>query len=126
MELIRLTLLILLMGPALFAQTVSPVEDRPATPVGIKNIENGAQRLTKTQIQQWESLGYGMFIHFGMSTYDGIEMSPGALPATAFNPTKLNVEQWIRTAAEAGMKYAVLTTKHVSGFCQNNPRLEMF
>ncbi|PWJ57996.1 alpha-L-fucosidase [Dyadobacter jejuensis] len=110
----KLTCIILLLA-------TMPLLAQPSDNASPKNaalkIEDGAQRLTKAQIQKWEALGYGIFIHFGMSTYDGIEMSPGALPATAFNPTKLDVEQWIRTAAEAGMKYAVLTTKHVSGFC---------
>lgn len=58
-----------------------------------------------------------MFIHFGMSTFDGYEHSPGDKPAHFYNPTELDVDQWIRTASEAGMRYAVLTTKHVAGFC---------
>ncbi len=58
-----------------------------------------------------------MFLHFGISTYDGNELSDGTLPASAFNPTKLDVEQWVNTIKEAGMRYAVLTTKHVAGFC---------
>ena len=32
-------------------------------------------------------------------------------------PNKLDVDQWIGVARDAGMKYVVLTTKHVSGFC---------
>lgn len=58
-----------------------------------------------------------MFIHFGMSTYDGEELSNGDLPASAYGPDQLDVDQWIQVAAQAGMKYAVLTAKHVSGFC---------
>jgi alpha-L-fucosidase len=66
-------------------------------------------------IADWEGLKYGMFIHFGMSTFTGDEF--GGMPAksTVFNPTRLNVDQWIRTARQAGMKYAVLTTKHCYG-----------
>ena len=58
-----------------------------------------------------------MFIHFSMNTYDGDEFSKGDKPATYYNPTKLDVDQWISVARDAGMKYAVLTTKHVPGFC---------
>ncbi len=79
--------------------------------------ETGSQRLSVEKLKQWESLGYGMFIHFGMSTYDGDELSRGDKPASFYNPDKLDVDQWIGVAREAGMKYAVLTTKHVSGFC---------
>jgi hypothetical protein len=45
-------------------------------------IREGDQRLSVEQLQKWEELGYGMFIHFGMSTYDGDELSKGDKPAT--------------------------------------------
>lgn len=77
----------------------------------------GHQRLSLKSLKTWEALGYGMFIHFGMSTYDGDELSKGDNPSTDYTPTELDVDQWIRVAKEAGMKYAVLTAKHVSGHC---------
>ncbi|MEN6535305.1 MAG: alpha-L-fucosidase [Bryobacteraceae bacterium] len=77
----------------------------------------GAQRLSLKALRAWEALGYGMFIHFGMSTYDGDELSAGDKPSTLYDPTKLDVDQWVSVARDAGMKYAVLTTKHVSGHC---------
>ena len=81
------------------------------------NSEPGAQRFTLEQLQQWEALKFGMFIHFGMSTFDGDELSKGNLPSTAYAPDKLDVDQWVCVARDAGMKYAVLTTKHVAGHC---------
>ena len=77
----------------------------------------GQQRLSVEKLNAWEALGYGMFIHFGMSTYDGDELSKGDRPATTYAPDQLDVDQWVRVAREAGMKYAVLTAKHVAGFC---------
>lgn len=77
----------------------------------------GSQRLSLKQLQAWENLGYGMFIHFGMSTFDGKEFSNGDKPSTFYSPEKLDVDQWVSVARDAGMKYAVLTTKHVSGHC---------
>jgi alpha-L-fucosidase len=68
-------------------------------------------------IQTWRGLKYGMFIHYGMSTFDGVELSDGKSPASMFKPTNQDVEQWVRVAKSAGMKYAVLTSKHVAGFC---------
>lgn len=41
----------------------------------------------------------------------------GAVPATTYNPTHLDVRQWIQVAHELGAKYAVLTAKYMSGFC---------
>ena len=58
-----------------------------------------------------------MFIHYGMSTFDGDEWSKGDKPSTLYAPDKLDVDQWISVARDAGMKYAVLTTKHHSGHC---------
>ena len=33
----------------------------------------GSQRLSLAKLQAWEKLGYGMFIHFGMSTFEAKE-----------------------------------------------------
>ena len=83
-----------------------------------KTIERqGAQRLHVEDLAKWESLGYGMFIHYGMSTYVANELPDGKAPASTYAPDRLDVDQWISTARDAGMKYAVLTAKHVAGHC---------
>jgi|GEM_PF-269644 len=69
------------------------------------------------EVQNWEKMKYGMFIHFNMNTFARVEYDNGKMPAQAFAPDKLDVDQWIRTARDAGMKYAVLTAKHTGGFC---------
>jgi len=78
---------------------------------------SGSQRLSMEKLHAWETLGYGMFIHFGMSTFTRQEWSDGKAPAAVYNPDKLDVDQWIQIARDAGMRYAVLTTKHVAGHC---------
>jgi alpha-L-fucosidase len=78
---------------------------------------DGSQRLSLAKLKAWEALGFGMFIHFGMSTYDYDELSKGDKPSTLYAPDRLDVDQWISIARDTGMKYAVLTTKHVSGHC---------
>lgn len=85
-------------------------------------MKQGHQRLRVEQLQRWESLEYGMFIHFGMSTYvelDGkVFCKPdGTDPASRYAPDRLDVDQWVSAARDAGMRYAVLTAKHISGFC---------
>ncbi len=65
----------------------------------------------------WQALGYGMFIHFGPNTFAGQAWGNGKFPPSAFAPNRLDPRQWAGVAAEAGMKYAVLTTKHHDGFC---------
>lgn len=76
-----------------------------------------AQRLSIEKLKEWQDLKYGMFIHFGMSTYLGEELPDGNAPVDAYAPTDLDVAQWVRVAKDAGMNYAVLTAKHVAGHC---------
>ena len=40
----------------------------------------GSQRLSLAQLHKWESLQYGMFIHFGMSTFVQNELPDGKAP----------------------------------------------
>jgi alpha-L-fucosidase len=61
--------------------------------------------------------GYGMFIHFGINTFNEIEWSDGKLPVSSYNPTALDCDQWIKTAKEAGFRHVILTSKHHDGFC---------
>lgn len=60
---------------------------------------------------------YGMFIHFGINTFYDEEWTDGSKPASSYKPLTVDADQWIRTAKEAGMKYVILVTKHVDGFC---------
>jgi alpha-L-fucosidase len=82
----------------------------------------GHQRLDLASLQAWEQLKYGMFIHFGMSTYVDLGgkvfcKPDGSDPAARYCPDRLDVDQWVAVARDAGMTYAVLTAKHISGFC---------
>lgn len=79
--------------------------------------KKGCQRLSLEKLQTFEKLGYGMFIHFGMSTFVNNELPDGKAPAITYAPDKLDVAQWVSVARDAGMKYAVLTAKHVAGHC---------
>ena len=68
-------------------------------------------------LRRWQELKFGMFIHYGLSTFTGDwQTNKNASPA-AYAPSNLNVRQWVRTARSAGMKYAVLTAKHTLGHC---------
>lgn len=76
-----------------------------------------SQRLPLARLKQWEDLGFGMFLHFGMSTFTGQELSDGKAPLSEYNPTRLDVDQWIAVGRDTGMRYAMLTAKHVAGHC---------
>jgi alpha-L-fucosidase len=76
--------------------TVSEAADAPAPAV--------------FQNSDWNSLKYGLYIHFTLATFGkpGVEW---------FAPTDLNVKSWAHTAKEAGMTCAILKVKVLSGFC---------
>ncbi len=78
-------------------------------------------------VAHWQSLRFGMFIHWGPVSLTGKEIgwSRGAQTPVEvydnlykeFNPTNFNANVWVSIAKAAGMKYIVLTTKHHDGFC---------
>lgn len=69
-------------------------------------------------IKDFLNLRFGMFIHYNMSTYfNGEQWAYPFHDPQAFAPTHLDCRQWAKAAKSAGMKYAVLTTKHHDGFC---------
>jgi len=106
-------------GGALAAAGASAMPSPQATAGEARDVaqQRGAQRLSLAQLARWEALGYGMFIHFGMSTFVRNELPDGKAPPAVYAPDRLDVDQWISVARDAGMKYAVLTAKHVAGHC---------
>ena len=82
-----------------------------------ENPDPGSQRLNIGQLRKWESLKYGMFLHFGMSTFVQNLNPDGKDPCTVYAPDKLDVDQWVSVARDAGMRYVVLTAKHLAGHC---------
>ena len=87
------------------------------------------QATSKAQLKQIERR-YGMFLHFGLNTFEDEEWTDGTKPATDYCPSAINAEQWVRAARDAGMKYIILTVKHHDGFClwdskytDNDPKL---
>lgn len=65
----------------------------------------------------WQRDGLGVFFHFGINTFAGKEWSDGTVPASAFDPSDLDADEWVRAARDLGARYVVLTAKHHDGFC---------
>ena len=84
----------------------------------------GEKRL---KMKWWTDARFGMFIHFGLyampARHEWIKMKERMDDAAydryfeRFNPDLFDAKEWARRAKAAGMKYAVLTTKHHEGFC---------
>lgn len=75
-------------------------------------------RYQKQQIRR----KYGMFIHFGINTFNDTEWSDGSLPPGSYRPDTIDAAQWIKTAKDAGMRYVILVAKHHDGFCMWDSR----
>jgi len=60
-----------------------------------------------------------MFIHYNMATYKGVQWVEGYPDPSEFalGVDMIDTDAWADAAVAAGMKYAVLTVKHVGGFC---------
>jgi len=75
----------------------------------------------------WTHDRFGMFIHWGLyaqparhewvKKYERMTNEKYEKYFKMFNPDLYNPKDWAKAAKEAGMKYAVITTKHHEGFC---------
>ena len=64
----------------------------------------------------WQRLEQTAFLHFGVNTYDNLQVGTGTEDPDIFQPASLNTDQWVSALKAAGFKEAVLTVKHHDGF----------
>lgn len=81
----------------------------------------------------WRHDRFGMFIHFGayavpargewVKSNERITTEAYQHYIDAFNPVDFDARKWAQLAKAAGMKYAVMTSKHHDGYCLFDSKL---
>jgi alpha-L-fucosidase len=109
----------LLLAAAVFT-LVAAAQAPPALPA-----ETPAQK--EARLQWWTDARFGMFIHWGLyalpARHEWVKNRERLTDADYqpyfdhFNPDLYDPRAWARMARDAGMKYAVITSKHHEGFC---------
>ncbi len=70
----------------------------------------------------WQEAELGVVFHYDLHVFDGKKYGQGGnridpIPDyQIFNPKKLDTDQWIKAAKDAGAKFAILTATHETGF----------
>jgi alpha-L-fucosidase len=92
-----------------------------------KRLGNETAAQKKQRMEWWTDARFGMFIHWGLysqaARHEWVKHNEHLTNAEyqkyfdQFNPDHFDPKKWAREAKAAGMKYAVLTTKHHEGFC---------
>jgi alpha-L-fucosidase len=124
-------------GTILLALALLPLGCRESRPVAREVQAPPASQ--DERMEWWREARFGMFIHWGLYAIPAGEWPMGAKDARhdygewirdsaqipvgeydrlqpRFDPVKFDADLWARTAAAAGMKYLVITSKHHDGF----------
>ena len=91
-----------------------------------RNGSDGRQRRAE-RLQWMREARLGLFVHWGLysvaARHEWVKQRERLTDAAYqryfehFDPDLYDPRQWARLARQAGMRYAVLTTKHHEGFC---------
>src|SRR5258706_10361952 len=85
-----------------------------------------AKQASARGLKWYQDARFGMFIHWGLYSIlarqewvmhnEHISVPEYEQLVQQFNPTKFNADEWVATAADAGQKYMVITSRHHDGF----------
>ena len=104
--------------PAAMALGVADVAANEKINANPKQASPDAKKSVKELQDNFLKLKFGMFIHYNMATYRGVQWVKGYHDPSIFNPgSKIDTDAWADAAVSAGMTDGVLTVKHVAGFC---------
>ncbi len=92
-----------------------------------KKIWDETEEEKSERLEWWNEARFGMFIHWGLYAQaarhewvkkrERISDEEYEKYFEIFNPDLFDPAEWAKKAKDAGMKYAVITSKHHEGFC---------
>lgn len=119
---------------------VLDTDDRPREPAHLyqefsRADWEGYARAPEDSIRKFREARYGLFIHYGLSSFKGADLSwsretrafpdpgKGTIPdeeyegfAERFQLEHFDADEWVRMAKRAGVRYIVAVAKHHDGF----------
>jgi len=97
------------------------------TSVSIAQLPKESSARKEKRMAWWKDARFGMFIHWGLyamparhewvKRYERLTNKEYEKYFEMFDPDLFNPAEWAEMAIKAGMKYAVITSKHHEGFC---------
>jgi alpha-L-fucosidase len=122
----------LMLTSAVFFLTLALLHTVTVTAQTKPSISNETPEQKIKRMQWWTDARFGMFIHWGLyalpARHEWVKNKERITNETyqkyfdEFNPDQFDPKKWAKEAKAAGMKYAVLTTKHHEGFCLFNSK----
>jgi alpha-L-fucosidase len=83
--------------------------------------KNGIPVPNKRQLA-WQEAELGVVFHYDLHVFDGVKYGQGNNRIDPvgnyqiFNPEKLDTDQWVKAAKDAGANFAIVTATHETGF----------
>ena len=115
--------------------SLQPVQAQSRKPQSAQSSQSSSESILPREtdaektarLKWWTDARFGLFIHFGLyalparhewvKNHERLTNEQYQKYFDHFNPDLFNPREWARMAKAAGMKYAVITSKHHEGFC---------
>ncbi|HAV40827.1 MAG TPA: hypothetical protein DCW97_00235, partial [Acidobacteria bacterium] len=115
--------------------SLQPVQAQSRKPQSVQPLQSSSESILPREtdaektarLKWWADARFGLFIHFGLyalparhewvKNHERLTNEQYQKYFDHFNPDLFNPREWARMAKAAGMKYAVITSKHHEGFC---------
>ena len=93
------------------------VYNKVITPAQYLAVHNNIPKLNTQNVLDYRALNFGAFLCWSLSTFYGVDAGYVDGDIEIFNPTDLDIDEWLDTFVIAGMNYACICAQTEDGFC---------